>query len=160
MQLGIVVGKELLELQLHWASYPTKSKRPEMISMRDADAPAEPSSDSTKLELITLYDYEPRDLPAPRSRSQNGTVKRKPKSDDELVAMHIEAQALMVHGETPAAVDAWVDLLREVRTSLDVDCWDRDLIDIILDQIHCRAYPDASVRPARLVIEGGGDPRE
>jgi hypothetical protein len=62
-------------------------------------------------------------------------------SDNALVAMHIEAQALMVHGETPAAVDAWVDLLREVCTSLDVDCWDRELIDIMLDEIHCRARP-------------------
>ena len=77
------------------------------------------------------------------------------KTDDELHDLHRECQAALVQGETPFAVGVWVDLFREVCTSLDVDCWDRDLIEIMLDEIHCRAYPDASVRPARLVIEGG-----
>ena len=43
---------------------------------------------------------------------------------------------------------------------MDIDPWDRELIDIMLDELHIRAYPDASVRPARLVIDGGGSPLE
>jgi len=44
--------------------------------------------------------------------------------------------------------------------ALDLDVFDRDMVDDLLGELHCRAWPDATTRPARLVIEQHADPRE
>ena len=142
-----VVGDELDEVALHHLAF-IRGRRPPLISRQAATTAAPPAPECGSQS-------EPKSPPKPRP-----APKRKPMSDDALVAMHIEAQALIVHGETPAALNAVVDLHRTLGREWDLDVWDEDGYQVALDVLHNAAWPDASTRPARLWIEPCGDPRE
>jgi hypothetical protein len=55
-------------------------------------------------------------------------------------------------GQTPSTI-ATVEFEREVVRALDLDVWDYDMLELMLDELHCLAYPDTATRPARICIE-------
>jgi hypothetical protein len=44
--------------------------------------------------------------------------------------------------------------------ALDLDVWDYDMVEAMLDEAHCLAYPDTTTRPARICIEPAESPLE
>ena len=64
-----------------------------------------------------------------------------------MVDLYRDTQAALAHGKTAHAVIAVVNLERAVCRSLDLDVFDRDMVEAILDELHCRAWPDPRTRP-------------
>jgi hypothetical protein len=85
-----------------------------------------------------------------------------PMSDDELVAAYLDLQDLLrrAGGQTPTTIARTVEFEREVVRALDLDVWDYDMVELMIDELHSRAYPDATTRPDRLCIEPAGCPLE
>jgi hypothetical protein len=82
-------------------------------------------------------------------------------TDDELHELHREAQALLALGVSPAAIKSQVRLERALCAELELDPFDPEQMDRMLDAVHEMCWPDPRSRPARLAIEGwGADPRE
>ena len=48
-----------------------------------------------------------------------------------------------------------IDLEREMARSLQLDVYDRETFERLLDELHCRVWPDARTRPARLTAFDG-----
>ena len=83
------------------------------------------------------------------------------KSDDELIALHLEAQdALRRFGVTPYALRCQRDLERAVVVACELDPLNGEQLDIALGLLHREAYPDAKARPTRLTTGDMVDPRE
>jgi hypothetical protein len=77
-------------------------------------------------------------------------------SDDELASLHREVQELLSQGGVSSyAIRMQIDLEREMCRALDLDIFDADMMDRMLDELHCRAWADAATRPERLVAYDG-----
>jgi|SRR5689334_15730287 len=88
---------------------------------------------------------QPKPAPAPSVRL----------SDEQLVEMHKDAQYLLAQGVTPAALDAQIELTRQICIALDLNVIDdEDVIEKMLDTIHERAFP-GPIAPPRLTLEKG-----
>ena len=81
-------------------------------------------------------------------------------TDDDLVSLHEDVQAALARGVSKYAVECQIKLKKALCGSLDIDVFDGPMLEAMLDELHRRAWPDATTRPARLVIEQHADPRE
>ena len=147
-ELRIKPGSPLPAQRLHQATFPTRSRRPEMV-----DLPGPSSARPTAAQTPSQVVEQPAKAKAPPAPA------RAVLSDAELVEMHKDAQYLLAQGLTKAAMNAQYALHRAILNTFDWDYFDDDdLVEKMLDRIHERAFPDPA-RPPRLVIEFS-DPRE
>jgi hypothetical protein len=149
----------LPEKQLHFAAYPTRSKRPDLLSLWD-DAAQERGE-------VKKHGRKQSDIPNENitatvtdigltSKQVHDEPKRKPLSDDELVIQHRLVQELLAEGHvTQYARWMQLDLEREMARSLDLNVFERDTFERVLNVLHARAWPDAATRPERLVAHDG-----
>jgi len=73
--------------------------------------------------------------------------------------MHKDAQHALSMGATRYSIETQVRLERELCRACDIDVFDEEVIDRMLDRIHDMAFP-GPVAPPRLELAGGWDPRE
>ena len=74
-------------------------------------------------------------------------------TDDQLAELHREVQAALVDGVTPYSTCLQIRLEKALCRELDLDVFDRDMLEHMVDAVHERAWPDAASRPARLTID-------
>jgi hypothetical protein len=96
--LGIAIGSDLPEKQLHFASYPTRSKRPDLLSLYDCDEARRPQRRSgrvsSKVELTPTEGENSEQAPPQVCKKQPEL----PPTDDEIVQLHIDAQHALSMG--------------------------------------------------------------
>jgi hypothetical protein len=157
MIMDVAIGHDLPVKRIHQAAYPTRSKRPELIDLWDLSVPD--GELLTEVESQKGGDRRSKSAKAGVGRTA-AALKREPLSDAELVAMHVEVQRALSLGVTAYAMDCWIDLKRALCRELDIDPFDDGLLDHIVNELHNRAWPDASTRPPRLEIAPPSSPFE
>jgi hypothetical protein len=115
-------------------------------------------------ELLKAFDAgvtKHREAPAEIAPAVPAPKKRKPLSDDALAELHREAQHALSMGVTKWSMGLQIRLERELCRALDLDIFNGESIEAMLDHVHALTFPDATTRPARLVVmEQRADPWE
>jgi len=144
MALGIGVDCPLPIRELHRASFPTRSSRPEMIAPPVASQERAPAA----CESFRLIEepVQPKAIPAPSVA---------PLTDTALIDLYREVQQDLARRHMPFALkaSAVVDLERELVRALDLDPLDRDGVEAMMHELHLRAFDDPRTRPDRIILD-------